>query len=114
MKKICTLLLTILLLLSATSALAAEAKPGETVTVSIRVGANAAMFWNCSVSYDNSVLEFVSGQAELDSAQFNSGAMSFIGSGSDATVGTLTFRVKSTAAAGKTSVSASGTGDAAA
>ena len=111
MKRMLGILIVLLMLACCVTAYAVEAKPGETVSVSISLGAHNAMIWNCKVSYDANVLEYVGWQAGI-SDQFDAASKTFIGmsGNSGGVVGTLKFKVKENAQAGKTSVSASATG----
>ena len=111
MKKVLCFLVAVLMLFCCVTAHALDAKPGETVSVSIKLGAHEAMMWNCKVSYDKNVLEYVGWQAGI-SDQFEEASMIFVGmsGNSGGTVGTLKFRIKDNAEAGKTTVSASATG----
>ena len=111
MKKIACFLLVVLLLLCCATAYALEAKPGETVTVAIKLKAHEAMMWNCKVKYDKDVLEYVGWQSGL-SEQFEEASMTFIGmsGNSGGTVGKVQFKIKENAQPGTTKVSASATG----
>ncbi len=111
MKKIACFLLVVLLLLCCATAYALEAKPGETVTVAIKLKAHEAMMWNCKVRYDKDVLEYVGWQSGL-SDQFEEASMTFIGmsGNSGGTVGKVQFKIKENAQPGTTKVSASATG----
>ena len=115
MKKILvSFLILVLLLAVATTALAA--KPGETVTVNISVTANAngAYAGGIGFTFDSSALEFVSAASSSSDvlAAPNSASSSFalmnISGISTGVKGTITFRVKANAAAGKYTVSAYG------
>ena len=111
MKKVLSFLVAVLMLFCCVTAYALDAKPGETVSVSIKLGAHEAMMWNCKVSYDKNVLEYIGWQAGI-SDQFEEASKTFIGmsGNSGGTVGTLKFKIKDNAEAGKTTVSASATG----
>ena len=109
-------LVALLMLCCATSALAAKA--GDTVTVRISVTSNpkSACAGGITISYDKNVLEFVSAQMSSDAltpitASNNSFSLLDLSGISTGAKATITFKVTSNAVPGKTySVSASGRG----
>lgn len=101
MKKAVCILLTLMLLVLTLPALAVNAKPGQTVTVSIHVTTSGA-YASIGLSYDSSVLEFVSASGGTVAPQSGSGRFIF-GSGTSSigsAFGSVTFRVKDSAIPG--------------
>ena len=113
MKKMIAAVLALLTLAVCTSALAGN-KPGDTVTVSFSVTKNAenAVAISFDMSYDRSVLQFVSAAVAGENAVVpedeNSGFGRFSMSGAVPTgpVGTVTFKIKENAPGGKYPVTA--------
>ena len=108
MKKLCALFVAIVLMLMAVSALAAEAKPGDQVNVTFSIKENPSILGGVSVSYDSSMLEYVSHTDGV--ATYDPSDKFFVVSGGNVgTLGTVTFKVKD-GATGTIRVSASGEG----
>lgn len=104
MKKIVSLLLCLFVLCFVGTAFAAEAKPGEEVTVTFYVSnPNAACSFEVALSYDSSVFEFVSAKGQNGVTKPGSGSGKFVYYGTepfeDGAIGKVTFLVKSGAAA---------------
>ncbi|MBQ8555944.1 MAG: hypothetical protein IJ438_08735 [Clostridia bacterium] len=114
MKKILSLVLCLMLLCLAGTALAAEYQPGDTVTVTVSVSsANGAVGATIKVSGDTAGLEFVSAAASVSGVAPSGNGGSFAVYSSDfvtpmsGTIGTVTFKVKDSAAAGDYKISVS-------
>ncbi len=114
MKKFISLLLCLMLLCLAGTAVAAEYQPGDTVTVTVSVSSSSAVMATISVSANTSVFEFVEAKTSgVSGAAPNSPNGAFAINSPDSiavlngTIGSITLRIKADAAPGSYPISLS-------
>ena len=113
MKKWMAILITLLLLVFTSVALAIDAEPGSTVSVPVSVNANGAAYISLSLSYDESVFDYVSISCTGPNAQATGKTMMMYvidGAIPSGQVGTITLKVKEGAKSGTYQISATVTG----
>ena len=112
MKKLFALLLSLMLICFAATALAVEAKPGENVVVTLSITSNPdnAAIATIGFSYDSNVLEYVSASAAGSNMMPGGATGAFTCTNLNGlptgAIGTVTFRVKAGTTAESTVVSA--------
>jgi hypothetical protein len=107
------ILVTLLLLVFTSVALAIDAEPGSTVSVPVSVNANGAAYISLSLSYDESVFDYVSISCTGPNAQATGKTMMMYvidGAIPSGQVGTITLKVKEGAKSGTYQISATVTG----
>ena len=106
MKKVCLFLLAAVLLICAASiALAAEAKPGQEVTVTLNLNNTNAAYVRVKADYDTSVFELVGYSANSGTAGSNGIVVYDTKVLPSGAVGNVTLKVKNNAAPGTYTVS---------
>ena len=106
MKKFVVCLLALILCLACMSIASAE-KPGDTVSVPISLSHSGAAYVKVKVSYDTSVFELVKLSAPGGQVSGNSFNFADLGGVPSGNVATITLKIKSGAAAGTYTISAS-------
>ena len=106
MKKVCLILMVLALAVGMFAAQAAEAKPGEEVTVALSLKNTNAAYIRVTATYDSNVFEFVSYSAASGTAGAKGIVVYDTKVLSSGSIGTVTLRVKDNAQAGTYTIGA--------